>query len=129
MITRQPDVEGMPLVVKIRGFGEFNYTAHAYQVTFTQRAIPEFLRGPANGPIKAAEDDGWEMSLVGRGSFVISQSEEQKPQSLLVTPYSLEYVQGLEEQVAQLQEQLAELLAWHPLARDEMLTLEEEEDE
>lgn len=104
MIVSLPSVEGMPLVVEMQDREGLVYTGHAFQVDIQQTRVPEYLLGRQ----LIDQNDGWQMSLFGRGGFVVSQAEERKPRSLLVTHYSLEYVQGLEERVAQLEEQLRE---------------------
>ena len=105
MIESQPNIDGLPLIVEIQD-KNLIYTGHALQFDM-QFNTP--LDGHVLGNVKPEyKNRGWVGSLVGVGDFVIREAEPKKEErKMTVSFYSIEYVQELEERVAQLETQLA----------------------
>lgn len=119
MIESQPNIDGLPLIVEIQD-KNLIYTGHASSLDIRFN-MP--LDGHVLGKIKPEyENRGWVGSLVGIGDFVIREAEPKKERKMTVSFYSIEYVQELEERVAQLETQLAGCTAAAMGATDDVAT-------
>ena len=119
MVVSQPNIDGLPLIVEIQD-KNFIYTGHAssFDIRFN---MP--LDGHVLGKIKPEyKNRGWVGSIVGSGDFIVREAEPKKERKMTISHYSIEYVQELEERVAQLETQLAGCTAAAMGATDDVAT-------